>query len=503
MKLRYQIAGLLAIPLLFELGFAVALLSSLSHLDEAVAKEAKAKRVIALCLELRSNLLRYNSLVHLTGKFLDPPESAAIQDKTRAAVNSDLRNLQQLVQDNATAGSIFNKYKLELKNFDELLTDLTVHIDATGPVPFSIDSARFIQTDESVEELTASFKRSVDLEEKLRNIYTPMVRDFQPAALRQRALMRTLALSFVCVNCVLVVTLGIVFSKFTLSRLTLLMENIVLFAQKRRDLKTVGGSDELTALNEAFQQMAEDRMQAEELKQSIYGMIAHDMRTPLTSVLLGLEILAMTENNLADRSRQRIKTAESEVQRVIRIANTFLDLERLEEGKLSLTCEWTPVADIVKQSSNACFSLIRTKQLELIEVTEEVDLLYCDADRIVQVLVNLVSNAAKFTPDNTCITLTVRSAKPDKIRFEVQDQGPGIPPDDLSKMFKRFSQLAQEASTKKTGAGLGLYICKMLVDAHDGSIGLHNAPSGGACFWFELPHKALVASGESGSGQAT
>lgn len=498
MRLRYQIAGLLAIPLTFELLFAASLLWNLSYLDRAVSREAKAKKVISICLELRSNLLRYNTVAHVSGNFLDPLESAEIINKTKAAVKTNMQELEALVQDNAAARKITAEYERELKQFEELLADLTLNMDGLGLKSFSIDSARFIVSNEAFEEMTASFRKSVEMEERLRALYTPLVRDFQPEALRQRAQMRTLAITSVVGNCLIVVILGIIFSKSTLHRLSVLMENIARFRRKEIEMQQVGGTDELSDLDAAFRQMVDERTRTEAFKQSIYGMISHDMRTPLSSVRLSLEILQMTEKGLAEKSRARLKVIDSEVQRVIRIANTFLDLERMEEGKVILVFDWCEVEKLIEQAGNACFSLLSVKKITLNVDITDADLVNCDEDRIVQVLINLLSNAAKFSPDNGSVSVRVRMSSNGTVRFEIEDQGPGIPRSEIPKMFKRFSQLAQEDNTKKAGTGLGLYICKMLVEAHRGEIGVEAGSSSGACFWFEIPHNgSVIASGPS------
>ena len=120
-------------------------------------------------------------------------------------------------------------------------------------------------------------------------------------------------------------------------------------------------------------------------------------------------------------------------------------------------------------------------------------MLFCDSDRTIQVLVNLLSNAIKFAPKDSVITLRSKLTTDHSFRFEVVDQGPGVPPDQINSLFAKFHQLDQPTAVKQEGSGLGLYICRMLITAQGGKVGYTSPGDRGSCFWFELPLKEVTA----------
>ena len=131
-------------------------------------------------------------------------------------------------------------------------------------------------------------------------------------------------------------------------------------------------------------------------------------------------------------------------------------------------------------------------QVELMLAMDNLAIFTGDADRVVQVLTNLISNAIKFAPKGTCVVVrTAKSRNPQRLRFSVEDQGPGIPPADVQKLFSKFGQLADDR--KQLGTGLGLAISKAIVEEHNGEIGLESSVGKGTTFWFELPLSTEIA----------
>lgn len=231
-----------------------------------------------------------------------------------------------------------------------------------------------------------------------------------------------------------------------------------------------------------------ERKRIEQLKRDFVAMISHDLRTPLTSVQVYLEMVAEGFfEDKGDQLRKKASLSEADVSRLINLINNLLDIEKMESGKMEVVTQLTPVPRIIERSVSSVAALADKKRIE-IEASACDDTIYADEDQLVQVLVNLLSNALKFSPDESPVH--VRAFEKDGgIRFEVEDRGRGISAEFKDRVFDRFQQVELEDSRVKGGSGLGLAICKAIVEAHRGQIGVNSVEGEGATFWFDIPSK--------------
>lgn len=224
-----------------------------------------------------------------------------------------------------------------------------------------------------------------------------------------------------------------------------------------------------------------ERMRRVDLKRSEYVAIAaHEFRTPLAAVIGVLSTLRTHGPALEDEVRDElIDGAQSQAERLARLVEDLLTASRIEDGVLRLHLEAAEpgrlVAEAVRASGTADRVDIQLGSLGLV---------LCDADAIVRVLVNLLDNARKYSPDGARIVVAA-TAGDEGVRVAVRDRGPGVRSEDRELVFERFRRLGSTGG--KPGAGLGLYISRGLVEAHDGEIGVTEAPGGGAEFAFTLP----------------
>lgn len=217
----------------------------------------------------------------------------------------------------------------------------------------------------------------------------------------------------------------------------------------------------------------------ERIKQRLMDTVAHDLRSPISSIKTVLESLSSgLLGALSDKALERISKAEISSDRLLRLINDLLDYDKFESGQFTLNIKEQSMRDIIDGALLSIDSLIEDKQLK-VEVAGDDLAVRADADRMTQVLVNLLSNAVKYSPEKGTLKIDI-VAKEKAALIEITDQGPGIADDFKPQVFERFK------STEK-GTGLGLPIARQIVEAHEGEIGLRDATKGGgSVFWFTL-----------------
>ncbi len=231
-----------------------------------------------------------------------------------------------------------------------------------------------------------------------------------------------------------------------------------------------------------------ERKEAERRVTEFYSMISHELRTPLTSIRgsLGL-ILGGVVGEVTEDIREFLQIAHSNCDRLLTLINDILDIRKLEAEKFELHLQKVKPAQLVNQT---IFSLKTTADQANVDVESRIQtdrFVLADPDRVIQVLTNLISNAVKFSDPGTQVLVLVSDGTPGNVRFSISDCGPGIPGDQMSKLFNKFQQLDSSDSRKKGGTGLGLAISKGLVELHSGTIGVDSTHGEGSTFWFEIP----------------
>lgn len=232
----------------------------------------------------------------------------------------------------------------------------------------------------------------------------------------------------------------------------------------------------------------------ERLKRDFVSTVSHELRTPLTSMrgALGL-ITGGTVGALPPKVDELLRIASTNTERLIRLVNDILDVEKIDAGHLEMRREAVSIAGVLTQTVAGLESLARDAAVTLRVAADADDAVVGDPDRLVQVFTNLVSNAIRHSPTGAAVEIaTVRG--PGIVRITVRDHGPGIPPEFAPRLFGRFEQAGAVEARPQGGTGLGLNIARSLVERHAGRIGYEDAPGGGTTFWVELPTTATAPS---------
>lgn len=230
--------------------------------------------------------------------------------------------------------------------------------------------------------------------------------------------------------------------------------------------------------------------QAERMKQELMQMASHDLRSPLCSIQISLNLLESgAAGELSEKSKKIVGRSTSDVTRLIELIDDLLDLEKLQAGKMQLDMEVCDMSVVAARAVSAVQQLAEQRNIKLNFEDKPIEG-FADASKLVQVVVNLLGNAIKFSPDNSTINVTYDEV-PGFVEMRITDQGRGIPADKIDSIFNRFEQVESADHKEKGGKGLGLAICKSIVEAHSGEIGVTSDGTSGSTFWFRIPQEPV------------
>lgn len=224
-------------------------------------------------------------------------------------------------------------------------------------------------------------------------------------------------------------------------------------------------------------------MESERLRNSLLAALSHDLRTPLTSLVGLSESLLRAEPPLAANEHETAAALHEEARRLATMVANLLDMARIESGAVRLNRQWQALEETVGSALLPLRQALGARSIRT-RIPADLPLLHFDAVLLERVLSNLLENAAKYTPPGSTITIAA-SVREDRVEVGVSDDGPGLPPGREEALFEKFARGQQESAMP--GVGLGLAICRAIVEAHGGRITAGQAPKGGAMITFSLP----------------
>jgi PAS domain S-box-containing protein len=237
----------------------------------------------------------------------------------------------------------------------------------------------------------------------------------------------------------------------------------------------------------AFQDIARMR-EVDRMKDEFVSIVSHELRTPLTSIRGSVQLVLDDEKAVADEEhRTLLQIALNNCERLVRIINDILDVSKIESGNLVLRRKPVHMAELIRQAVDVVAGPAQQAAVTLeVSVPAGLRPVMVDPDRVVQALVNLLSNAVKFAPPKSTVTTSVTGSD-HMVTVAVADQGEGIAPENLNRLFRKFQQVDSSSSRRKGGTGLGLAITKALVEQHGGRIFVDSELNKGTRFSFTLP----------------
>ena len=231
---------------------------------------------------------------------------------------------------------------------------------------------------------------------------------------------------------------------------------------------------------------AEARIQAEteQVRSNLLSGVSHDLKTPLAAIAGASSSLLETTSLDDDTRRQLLETVADEAARLNRLLENILQMSKLDAGAAAPNKQWHVLEEIVGSALHRTDRQLETHRVS-VQLPVDLPLIYVDGLLLEQLLVNLLENAARYTPQNTQVTITAAlDAK--NLRLSVADTGPGLPPGAEERIFEKFYRASPTADGGR-GSGLGLAICRAIAKAHGGNVTASNRPGGGAEFVIRLP----------------
>jgi signal transduction histidine kinase len=476
LQLKDKALILVAVPLLFELVFVASLTILLRQAETETLRESHSKLILAESNGVLRNFIDAGMALYM----YQLSDSQTFLERFRDLsenIPEKIKTLRVMLRDSPNQAEALDRVERVSNAGLKILGQASMLISEGQSVSQLSNSRQ--ELNNMIQELMSEVQRFSKEQEKAEHVNP------EAAAQAKELVVRWLAVG-IMVNIVIAVILALYFNKTTTRRLEVLMDNTDHLARGETLSPFVDGADEIAKLDKVFHRMADALIDASRRKQELMAMVAHDLRTPLTSIRASLSLMSMgAMGEMPDKAKCQIDGAEKNTRQLINLINDLLDIEKMEAGKMEMRFSDCVLQEIFDEAADAVREFAKNAKVE-IDVEETPITLQADQERMVRVLINLLGNAVKFSPAESRVKLT-GALKDNRLEVRVTDQGRGIPEDFKDKIFVRFQQVNPQDKQEKQGTGLGLAICKAIVEGHNGEIGVDSEVGKGSSFWLLIP----------------
>lgn len=481
MKFQPTIANqgllLITIPLIFEIIFVISLWTTLRQIDAQRQDIARSREFVAEVIDLTKSFLDAGICLG-AWKTTRSDEFSHQYDSILVNVPDIYKRLTVLSGTDPQRQHHVEALKVNGKQILDLISGFRK--------PTGIAMLVLMDPVEYRHKLTAAYQGffsetgAISREEKERQNLSPAVEE------KQRQLLSLILLAGVTINIFISLAMVRFFSNKITRRLSILTDNCRRFVDRRNLNHLVGGQDEIADLDVHIHDMADEVRNAEQKRDEYVQMVNHDLRAPLAAIQT---ILAGTAKGLygelTEKGQSRIADAREDASRLVDLINETMEADRLESGQFQLQRDDFDLGELIANVTSSLRPLMEQKNMELALTPIEAQV-NGDRPRLRRVLTNLIDNAIKYAPADSKIEIAI-SRQPREVEVEIRDEGPGVKPGEEDRVFQAYDRGSEAHALAKPGKGLGLAICKVIIEAHGGRIGVKNKTDGGSIFWFVLP----------------
>jgi signal transduction histidine kinase len=469
---------LITIPLVFEIVFVLSLSALLRQGDEQRKEFAQSTEFVAGVSQLTQKVMEA-VLTLSVWKTTRSEEYAKKFDSivaTLPEVNANLASLSH-------GDTVREKHAAALKESEERIFKLISGFRHPAAVAMMILMDPMIYRRDLSQALAAFINETTSIaEEQKAKQQQNARRDEKFHQLVGMTLMFGIGL-----NIIISLLMVHIFSRRITSRLAIVSDNCRRFVARTTLHKPVGGYDEIADLDLHIHDMEKTVRAAEQRRDEYVQMVNHDLRSPLTAIQT---ILAGTMKGLygelTEKGKTRIEDAKLDANRLLELINEAMEVDRIDSGQFQLNRAPLDLTNLISDVTTSLNPLMEQKHMSFVMEPLDVEV-NADRARLFRVLANIIDNAIKYSPDSSTIRVVLKQSK-NEVMVEVADQGPGISASETEKMFKAYERGEHGSAKNPGGKGLGLAVCKKIVEAHGGRIGAQKGLRKGAIIWFTIPN---------------
>jgi two-component system sensor histidine kinase GlrK len=442
----------------------------------------------------RSVLMTNNRMVDYSGKLTDAilsqvrnerkfiiSKDKAFYDQFLRFKNDFERYLEEamLISEASQVKQFLVTVKTSYQHYQSLLGDELKYLQAGKSYPqgwFRQEKEKFSNSVlEELEKAQSSIQQNTN--EKIMELYEAGVEAYQ------------MAIVMIAVLLVFGITLSYLINRS-------ITQPISVLVKKTRDIGkgdfkgnvSLSSPPELAELASAFNLMCNKLGELDQMKSDFFSTVTHELRTPLSSIKMGISLLADgREGPLTEGQKELLTLVKTENNRMVGLVNAILDLAKMEAGMMTYQIEQKNIVPLIDQVVKEMKPLVETKKIRLeSEVAEKLPIPKIDTEKFLQVLRNVIGNALKFTPEGGRVNVSVRTIA-QGVQISVADTGPGIPEKNLTSIFEKFQQVNTKGAYRTKGTGLGLAIARQVITHHGGKIWAESKLGQGSTFYILLP----------------
>ncbi len=481
LSLTAKILILISVPVIFELGFVFFIVQLQTEAEDEAQHALKARQLSNSLNQLVSSIFEVWNVVSNNRKrwlnqgFLDQRYKTMFPK-----LREQYAQLDRMIVDRPDLQPMIRKSLNNLNEAESILDE------AVGDLKAGRMDKLLHDYDRKTEHIRDLYKGLIIEELRIVAAHEKELADAEGARqteYRQRILKYSLLI--MALNVVASFLLAFWLFREITSRLSVISVNAKRFASGKELQPALTGTDEIAELDKAFRRMAKDVENTANQRQELVNMLTHDLRSPLTTIQGFFDLLSTGAfGELNQEGEKFVKLAERNSSVMMLLVNDLLDIEKIKSGLMTLNTEDVEVSSLFAEVKESTSAWINQHGMAL--VVEDTDfVVHADAEKINRVLYNLVSNSVRYSRAGDKISISAQRRNND-VEIIVSDQGAGIPADKLETIFERFQQVKGDAKGA-TGSGLGLSICRSIVQLHNGKIWVTSELDKGSTFHFTLP----------------